>query len=88
MDTCESLADLDLTATIELRGESDLLLQTFDFQQGFDTERQSQLIVITWQRDHTNIAQTRLIGFDEGFDGQTGLTQGVVQAQTHVIEIG
>ena len=76
----------------QARGETDLALETIHFQQAFNVEGQAKLIVITRQGDDTHIAQAWLVGFDELFDelfdGQTGLTQGVVQAQTHVIEIG
>ncbi|MNM91215.1 hypothetical protein D3C81_1035090 [compost metagenome] len=77
-----------MTAAIQARGETDLTLETINFQQAFDAEGQAQLIVVTRQGNDTHVAQARLVGFDEVFDGQTGLTQGVVQAQTHVIEIG
>lgn len=87
-DIRASLVDLDLTAAIQARSETNLALETINFQQAFDTEGQAKLIAFTRQGNNTHVAQPWLVGFDEIFDGLTGLAQGVVQAKAHVIEIG
>lgn len=60
-----SSGHVDLATAVQAGAKSHLPLDSFNFQQAFNTEGQAQLIVVTGQGNDAHLTQARLISFNE-----------------------